>query len=308
MQYATTNTTPLTLEAGIGDFKAVYMPARNYSSRTREEYDSDLSDLARFLTSRGIQTWQVVGLRDLQAYMADLDYRGLAPASRNRKTYSIKTLFGFLYQAGQLKKNVSGELIPPSIPHKDRRFLSEDEYQRLLANIHSIRDRAIIEVFLQTGLRLSELVNLDTTDLELPKRVSKDPENVGMIRVHRKRGKEVYLPLNWKACEALAAWLGIRRELIREGNTDNALFVSKYRRRMTPRSIRYLVMKYLDRAGIHGASVHTLRHTMATHYLAKGGDLKSVQEMLGHESIETTQIYIGLAKKVQRRMVQEFAL
>ena len=84
--------------------------------------------------------------------------------------------------------------------------------------------------------------------------------------------------------------------------------MSKFRKPLTPRAIRYLVKKYLKRAGIHGASVHTLRHTMATHYLAKGGDLRSVQEMLGHERLETTQIYLGLAKKVQWRMVQELAL
>ena len=77
---------------------------------------------------------------------------------------------------------------------------------------------------------------------------------------------------------------------------------------MTTRAVRYLVMKYPERIGIHGASVYTQRHLMATHTLAKGGDLKSVQEMLGHESLETTQIYLGLAKKVQRRMVQELAL
>ena len=304
----TTQDNLLTLDAGLAHFKAVYMPARNYSKRTREEYESDLSDLISFLTLRNLTAWQVVGLRDLQSYLADLDRRGLAPASRNRKTYSIKTFFGFLTQSGYLRKNVAVELIPPTIPHKDRRFLSEDEYQRVLANVHTVRDRAVLELFLQSGLRLSELVNLTVTDLELPKRLTKDPENVGMIRVHRKRGKEVYLPLNWKACEALASWLIARREMVRNGSADDALFVSKYRRRMTPRSVRYLVIKYLDRAGVSGASVHTLRHTMATHYLAKGGDLKSVQEMLGHESIETTQIYLGLAKKVQRRMVQEFAL
>jgi len=101
------NYQPLTLEQGISNFSAVYMPAPNYSSRTREEYGSDLIDLTRFLTNRGVKSWQVVGLRDLQAYMADLDYRGPVPASHNRKTYSIKTMFGFLYRATSRKRTVS---------------------------------------------------------------------------------------------------------------------------------------------------------------------------------------------------------
>jgi site-specific recombinase XerD len=193
------------------------------------------------------------------------------------------------------------------VPRKERRFLTEQEYQALLAQVTNIRDRAIIELFLQTGVRLSELTNLTLNDVELPKRITKDPENVGLLHVRRKGAKEVVLPLNWKACEALAAWLKERKGE-KETGTSEALFISKFRRSLTPRAIRYLVKKYLKRAGIKGASVHTLRHTMATHYLAKGGDLKSVQEMLGHESLETTQIYIGLAKKVQRRMVQELAL
>jgi len=304
-----TNNYSFTLGSGLDDFKAVYMPARNYSSRTREEYERDIQDLSRFLISRGVRDWLVVGLRDLQAYLAELDRRGLQPSSRNRKTYSIKTFFAFLHQAGHLHKDVSRELIPPTIPQKERcRFLREEEYLAVLAEAHSSRDRAILEVFLQTGLRLSELVHLALADLEMPKRITKDPANVGFLKMRRKRGKEVVVPLNWKAGEALSAWLRERQEIAKRGETSDSLFISKFRREMTPRAIRYLVGKYLERAGMTGASVHTLRHTMATHYLAKGGDLKSVQEMLGHESLQTTQIYVGLAKKVQRRMVQELAL
>lgn len=292
----------------LADFKAIYMAARNYSPRTREEYESDLEDLAVFFDGRHLHDWSAVGLRDLQAYLAELDRRGLSPASRNRKCYTIKTFFGFLLQSGCTRKDVSEQLIPPTIPHKERRFLSEEEYQRLLAQASLVRDKAILEVFLQTGLRLSELVGLTLDDLELPKRITQDPQNVGFIKVRRKRGKEALLPLNWKVCEALAAYMRERRAKDDGSFGSTALFTSKFGKKMSPRALRYLVIKYLERAGISGASVHTLRHTMATHYLAKGGDLKSVQEMLGHESLETTQIYLGLAKKIQRRMVQELAL
>lgn len=297
----------LTIEQGLSEFESVYMPARNYSPRTREEYKSDLADLSRHLKEQGIELWQAVTLRDLQRYQAELDRRNLAPSSRNRKTYSIKTFFNFLVQTGYLGDDPSTRLIPPTIPQKERRFLSEDEYQSLLSEVYSTRDKAILEVFLQTGLRLSELVRLSVNDLELPKRITREPENVGLLKVRRKRAKEVVLPLNWKACEALTIWLREREQLAKKGATE-ALFLSKYRKQMSPRAIRYLVEKYVSRAGVAHASVHTLRHTMATHYLAKGGDLKSIQEMLGHESLVTTQIYVGLAKKVQRQMVQELAL
>ena len=107
------------------------MPARNYSGRTREEYASDLGDLTAFLETRKLASWLVVGLRDLQLYMAELDRRGLEPASRNRKTYAIKTFFTFLTQSGCLRENPALQLIPPSIPRKERRFLSEEEYLAL---------------------------------------------------------------------------------------------------------------------------------------------------------------------------------
>jgi site-specific recombinase XerD len=210
----------LSLPAGLDQFAGVYMPARNFSGRTREEYSADLTDLMTFLAQKGITTWPVVGLRDLQHYLAELDRRRLAPASRNRKTYAIKTFFHFLHQTGSVRKDPAVELIPPSIPQKERRFLREDEYQAVLSEASSARDRAVLEVFLQTGLRLSELARLTLNDLDLPKRITKDPENVGFLKVRRKRGKEVLLPLNWKACESLSSWLKARAEMAMRGKTD----------------------------------------------------------------------------------------
>jgi site-specific recombinase XerD len=200
-------------------------------------------------------------------------------------------------------------LIPPKVPKEERRFLSEDEYNALLAQITSPRDRAIVTMFLQVGLRLEELAGLNVYALQLPKRISKSLDDVGMVKVYRKGSNIEYLPLNWKVCQALNVWLKERERLVkRKGLTAEPLFLNKYGEPLSGRSIQRMVEKYLKQANIKNASVHSLRHTMATHYLAKGGDIRSVQNMLGHASLETTQIYAGLAKKVQKKMVQDFAL
>ena len=155
----------LGLKEGLDEFVTVYMPARNFSKRTRQEYQSDLEDLVEFLENEGIKNWNVVSLRDLQRYQAELDYRGLAPSSRNRKTYTIKTFFNYLYQADHLREDPLKRLIPPHVPRKEPRFLRQEEYQALRAQIGNARDRAIIEVFLQTGIEVSELVGLTLNDL-----------------------------------------------------------------------------------------------------------------------------------------------
>ena len=297
------------LYVGLQEFTAVYMPARNLSPRTRTEYANDVKDLISFLTREGVESWPQVGLTDLNKYLAELDRRKLKPSSRRRKTYSIKIFFSFLEQSGRVDTNQANQLIPPKVPKREPRFLSKTEYQALLAQITNSRDSAIVELFLQTGMRLSELVGLDMTDVQLPKRVGKNPDDVGLVRVDRKGSDIEYLPLNWKACEALNAWIKEReRPSGRKNAITSALFLTKYGKRPSRRAIQLMLKKYLNRAGIKVASVHTLRHTMATHYLAKGGDLRSIQAMLGHHSLVTTEMYVGLAKKAQRKMVQELAL
>jgi site-specific recombinase XerD len=183
--------------------------------------------------------------------------------------------------------------------------LTEVEYQRLLrACSHKPRDAALIEVFLQTGMRLSELARLQLHDIDIPKRITPDPDNMGSVRVRRKGGKVELIPLNHKACKAIAAYLAIRPDI--PGGTP--LFVSQFKRPLSTRAIQERVTKYLTEAGIEGASVHTLRHTMATHHVARGTDLKTVQETLGHADLKTTSIYVSLAKTAQRKALQEHAL
>jgi site-specific recombinase XerD len=245
-----------------------------------------------------------VDLAALERYQAEMDKRGYQASTRNRKTYAIKTFFKYLQRQGAVAHNAASQLVAPQPKKREPRFLSEEEYKALLrACSHHPRDAAIVELFLQTGMRLSELANLTLNDVELPRKISRAPDAIGTVRVTRKRGKVQTIPLNYKACQALKTWLSVRP------NVDTrALFVTKFRTSMSRRAIQYTIEKYLDLAKISNASVHTLRHTMATHHVAKGTDLKTIQETLGHESLETTTIYVALAKQAQRKALQENAL
>lgn len=178
------------------------------------------------------------------------------------------------------------------------------EYKRLqLAYSHETRDAAIIELLLQTGMRLSELVNLKVDDIELPRKITKDPFNVGSIHIIGKGGKERTITLNWKACKAIKAYLKVR-----PGVDYKELFITKFLKPIGPRGLQNIVKKYLDEANIKNASFHTLRHTFATHQIKKGTNIRVVQEALGHESLQTTSVYISLARKLMDKELQEHAL
>ena len=213
-----------TLQQGLSFFENVGMPARGLAARTRVEYTNDLTGLIEFLAKRGIARLEQVSLQDLENYQAEMDRRGYAASTRERKTYAIKSFFRFLHHHGMIATNVASKLIPPRPKKPEPRFLSEDEYQRLLrACSHNPRDAAVIEVLLQTGMRLSELARLTIYDVEIPKRINREPDNTGTVRVKRKGGKVDTIPLNYKACQALAAWLSVRPEV------DFAtLFVTKF--------------------------------------------------------------------------------
>jgi len=150
---------------------------------------------------------------------------------------------------------------------------------------------------------VSRFTHLTVADVELPKRIAKDSESTGTAKVRRKGGRIERVLLNYKACQAIASYLKVQPKVDEAG-----LFISKFIMPMSARAIEYMVTKYLKEARITGASVHTLRHTMATHHVAQGTDLKTVQETLGHASLATTSIYVSLAKKAQKKALQEHAL
>jgi site-specific recombinase XerD len=293
-----------TLSQALQVYEAVEMPARGWAAKTRTEYTNDLAGLLEFLEGRGVKQPKQVKLEHLRGYQAELERRGLAASSRQRKTYAIKGFFGFLAEYQLVADNLADKLIPPKVPKKEPRFLTEQEYKALVrACSHHPRDAAIVELLLQTGMRLGELVRLSLDDIELPQRITKAPENVGFVTVTRKGGDTVTIPLNYKACQALKTWLKVRPQV----DTD-ALFVTKFRKSMGRRAVYRAVKKYLKEAGIKNATVHTIRHTFGTHHVAQGTDLKTVQETMGHADIATTALYVHLAKKAQRKALQEHAL
>lgn len=293
-----------TLTQAIAYFVTVGMPARNLSARTRIEYQNDLTDLVAYLAKGGISVVDQVGLADLESYQAEMDRRGYTASTRERKTYAIKTFFKFLHHQGITREYIAAHLIPPPAEKHEPRFLSEQEYQLLLrAASHNTRDATIIELFLQTGMRVSELARLTISDIEIPKRITRDPDNTGMVRILRKQGKTQTIPLNYKACQAIASYLKVRPTV-----EHDKLFVSKFKTPMSKRAVQYTITKYLKEVGITDASTHTLRHTMATHHVARGTDIRTLQETLGHERLETTAIYVSLAKTAQRKALQEHAL
>lgn len=266
---------------------------------------NDLHDLVQFLEKSGLKRIGQVDRRHLEAYQADLDRRGYGGSTRRRRTSSVRSLFDFLRRDAYTDNNVAQRLIPPKAEQKQPRVLSEREYKDLLrACAHQTRDAAIIEFLLQTGLRVPELSRLARRDIELPARLKRSPDTVGVLHVRQgKGGRERYAAANYKACRALKAYLKTRRDV-----EDNHLFVSKFRKPLGPRAFQNIVKKYLDEAGIEDASVHTLRHTFATHHVAKGTRPGTVQEALGHEDLNTTSVDVSLAREVMNKELQEHAL
>lgn len=293
-----------TFRDAVALFEKGGMPARNLATETRRAYLRDLSRLADFLDEQKVQRLAEVSLRDLEAHLAKLDTEGYAPATRRRHTHTVRSFFRFFQDHGVVTDNVTLRLVAPRAGKREPRYLSEREYKRLqLACRHYPRGAAIIELFLQTGMRLSELAGPTLDEMELPPRITQEPNNVGFVAVSRKGGNRDTIPLNDRVCRAPKTWTQARPAV-----EHDALFVTKYRTPMKPRAIQAMVAKYLREAEIKGASVHTLRHTMATHHIARGTDLKTVQETLGHANLATTAMYVQLAKRAQKRALQEHAL
>ncbi len=255
---------------------------KNYSRHTVLNYRLDLEDFDRFLGAQAIENVDYLTLRK---YLALLKEKNLASRTVARRLATLRSFFKFLNREGYLKSNPITSLSSPKQEKHLPSFMTEEEVTRLIQSAFAkdakdergMRDRAILETFYSTGIRISELVGLDTEDVDFIG---------GIVKVLGKGRKERIVPIGEIALSAIKAYLDKRKK------ESDVLFLNKNNTRITDRGVRDIVKKYIKLASIRqGVSAHTFRHSFATHMLNHGADLRSVQELLGHANLSTTQIY-----------------
>lgn len=252
---------------------------KNYSQHTVLNYCLDLEEFFNFIEKTSIEKVDYIYLRRFLSQLRSKEHR---PRTVSRKLSSLRSFFRFLQREGIVKDNPTSLLQSPKLDKPLPKFLSENEVTAFIEapsseTVFGKRDRAILEVLYSAGMRVSELVGLDVTDVDV----------IGSIaKVYGKGKKERLVPLGKQAIKAVQCYLEARPKQAR------ALFLNKSNSRLSDRSVRNIVNKYVLKAAINAnISPHVLRHSFATHLLNRGADLRSVQELLGHANLSTTQIY-----------------
>jgi tyrosine recombinase XerC len=270
---------------------------RGISRNTVRAYRADLGELAGWASERGREP-ATLAYRDLRGYAAALSDRGLARSSTARKLTAIRSFHDYLVRAGQAEQNPA-ELLPTPKPHsKLPKVLGPDDVAKLLDRIPAttpleVRDRAILELTYSCGLRAEEVVNLDLASVDF------DSES---LRVHGKGSKTRIVPIGEPAQRAVERYVERARPALASGSTEPALFLSRRGRRLSTSDIRRRLALWVREAAVAGhISPHTLRHSFATHLLEGGADLRSIQELLGHSSVSTTQVYTRVEPSRLRR-------
>jgi len=265
------------------------LQARNASPHTVKNYAIDLEEFVRLAGERPVSGIDYLFIR---RYLAHLKERNYSKSSVARKLACIRSFFKFLVREEIVKINPAAGV---STPKRDKRlpdFLEVGEVERLIESVSGksfsqSRDRALMEILYSSGLRVSELVGINLPDMDVLG---------GVLRVRGKGKKERMVPIGKKAQEALEAYLDKRPE--RKGSGAEALFLNNRQTRLTDRSVRRVLLKHAKKIGLGKAIFpHMLRHSFATHLLDRGADLRSVQELLEHESLSTTQIYTHVTTK-----------
>ncbi|MBI2165221.1 MAG: tyrosine recombinase XerC [Chloroflexi bacterium] len=273
---------------------------RDLAPATLRNYLQDLETFWRFLAERKVSALPSIDRLFLRAYLARLITWGYVRASIARKVSALRSLFRFLSRTGQLTADPTKELESPKLDRRLPQFIDHEGMRALLqppsypAGPLGLRDRAILELLYASGARLSEISSLTLDQLDL---------SVNTLRVLGKGSKERDVLIGMPARQALEAYLADGRPLLATPRSGRALFLNRYGGTLSRRTVQKLVKGYAIRAGLDPrVHTHTLRHTFATHMLDGGADLRVVQELMGHASPATTQIYTHVTQAQMRKV------
>ena len=258
------------------------------SEHTRDAYQRDLNYLQMYCVKQGIKKWSDLNGQKLRDFISYRHRKGISGRSLQRNLSSIRAFYRYLLKTGEVSTNPAVGIITPKTARKLPKLLDVDQTCQLLAieknDVLAIRDKAILELIYSSGLRLAEIISLDIDDIDFSDRV---------LIVTGKGKKTRSIPIGKYAIQAIDDWLKNRQALT--SNNKKALFISNRGNRISPRSIQQRIKKWAIKQGLSThVYPHMLRHSFASHILESSGDLRAIQELLGHADISTTQIYTHL--------------
>ncbi len=269
---------------------------KNYSPHTCNNYRRDLEEFKKFLNDNDQKDIKDIDYFILRKFLSFLNKKKLNKRTVSRKISTLKSFFKFLLREKILKSNPASSLIYPRLDKPLPKFLTEGQVKRILelpdqTKLLGLRDKAILEFLYSTGARVSEMVSTKLDDLDLIG---------GVVKVRGKGRKERLLPLGEPAIES------IRQYLLNRNDEQKALFLNKNTKPLGDRGVRTIISKYIKNAALSlDVSPHVFRHSFATHLLNHGADLRSLQELLGHSSISTTQIYTHVSLDSLKKIYQK---
>lgn len=267
---------------------------KGLSKNTLESYERDISQFVAYLEQHGITSWRESGKTHLASYLSQLKSLGRASATLSRIRVSLRSFYQYMVKERLLDSDPSVFIEVPKLEKRVPKILSIDEVEKLLEApqselVNGARDKAMLELLYATGIRVSELVSLNVTDVNL---------EMGFIRCVGKAEKERMIPLSGIAIRILAAYMqNYRVKLLKRSVDEDALFIGHLGTRMTRQGFWKIMKRYAAETEIKNEiTPHTLRHSFAAHLIENGADLRSVQEMLGHSDISSTQLYVQVTK------------
>jgi len=280
----------MSIDEGIEKFLDYLRYERRLAPLTLENYRRDLGKVRHYCVKHQVSTWRQVDVHRIRTFVAEQHRKGLGGRSIQRILSALRTLFRFLLREGVVSSNPVNGVRAPKTPRRLPDVLDVDQVGHLL-NITdeddlARRDLAMMELIYSSGLRLSELVNLNIDDIDF---------GDAMVRITGKGSKTRVVPVGRYAFDAIRKWLTCRESLVVDNDEVPALFISRQGRRLSPRAVQLRIQEWVIKQGVStNVHPHMLRHSFASHLLESSGDLRAIQELLGHADISTTQIYTHL--------------